>query len=207
MDRECLFCGTILDETRNGKYICEECENKMDILKQITKVDTAKTKIEKAVKKYLRKNYSYEKERKNVIRKILKENFCFMSTDEACFALQLEKEGICYFPNYKVGSHRVDFLLPNMKRIIEVDGEIYHTDENKDFIRERAIMSSAGEEYEIVRIPASYVPNYIIKNLREMIEFIVDKRKFDGHFRDTRWDKHYLGEYLSLQHYLRRAIK
>lgn len=94
--------------------------------------------------------------------------------------------------------------MPDMKRIIEIDGEIFHTDEDRDFIRERSIMSSVGEEYEIVRIPASYVPNYIIKNLREIIEFVVDKRKFDGRFRDTRWDKQYLGEYLNLQSYLRR---
>lgn len=207
MDRECLFCGTVLDETRKGKYICEDCENKMKLLKQISKVDAAKEKIEKAVKRYLRRKESYENERDSIITKVLNNNFSFNSADEVCFALQLEKEKINYLPNYKIGSYRVDFLLPNMKRIIEIDGELYHTDENKDFLRERAIMSSVGEEYEIVRIPASYVPNYIIKNLKEIIEFIVDKRKFDGRFRDTRWDCRYLEEYLSLQRHLRRSAK
>lgn len=204
MDRECLFCGTVLDETRKDSYVCEECDYKIKLLKQITKLDSARIKIEKSVKKYLRKNCSYEKERDNVARKIVKEKFQFGSSDETCFALQLEKEHIRYFPNYKIGKYRVDFFLPDMKRIIEIDGELFHTDEDRDFIRERSIMSSVGEEYEIVRIPASYVPNYIIKNLREIIEFVVDKRKFDGRFRDTRWDKQYLGEYLNLQNYLRR---
>ena len=207
MEKECLFCATVLDETRNGKYICEECESKMKLLKQISKVDTAKEKIEKAVKRYLRKNESYDLERNKIATKILKENFVFNSADEACFALQLEKEGIRYYPNYKIGNYNVDFLLPNMKKIIEIDGELYHTNENKDFLRERSIMSSVGEEYEILRIPASYVPNYIIKNLREIIEFIVDKRNFDGRFRDTRFDKKYLEEYLNLQYHLRRGMK
>lgn len=204
MDRECLFCGTVLDETRKDSYVCEECDYKIKLLKQITKLDSARTKIEKSVKKHLRRDCSYEEERDNIARKIIKEKFQFGSSDETCFALQLEKEHIRYFPNYKIGKYRVDFFLPDMKRIIEIDGEIFHTDEDRDFIRERSIMSSVGEEYEIVRIPASYVPNYIIKNLREIIEFVVDKRKFDGRFRDTRWDKQYLGEYLNLQSYLRR---
>ena len=121
--------------------------------------------------------------------------------------MQLEKEKIRYFPNYKIGNYSVDFLLPDMKRIIEIDGEIYHTNENKEFIRERSIMCMVGEEYEIIRIPASYVPNFIIKNLREIVEFIVDKRNFDNRFRDTRWDKNYLEQYLSLQRQIRRGIR
>lgn len=206
MVRECLFCGVALDD-KNKRYICEDCERKMKLLKQLNKLDDSKEKIEKTVKKYLRRNCDYQEERDNIATKILKNGFYFGSADETCFALQLEKEGIVYYPNYKVENYRVDFLLPNMKRIIEIDGEIYHTDEHKDFLRERSIMRSIGEEYEIVRIPASYVPKYIIKNLKEIIDFIVDKRKMDGHFRDTRWDKHYLGEYLSLQNHLRRSAQ
>lgn len=50
MDRECLFCGTVLDETRKDSYVCEECDYKIKLLKQITKLDSARTKIEKSVK-------------------------------------------------------------------------------------------------------------------------------------------------------------
>ena len=118
---------------------------------------------------------------------------------------QLEKENIRYFPNYKIGSCKVDFFLPDMRRIIEIDGELYHKNENKDFMRERYIMSCVGEKYEIVRIPASYVPRYIIKNLKEVIQFVVEKRNFDGRFRDTRYDKLYFEQYLDLQYHLRRS--
>ena len=69
------------------------------------------------------------------------------------------------------------------------------------------IFDERGEDYEIIRIPASYVPSFIIKNLKEIIEFIVDNRNFDNRFRDTRWDKYYLEQYLSLQHQLRRCKK
>lgn len=205
--RECIFCGTILDEEDKSLYACDECLKKVNILKQLTKVDKAREKISKATQKYLRREYSYQDERDNVALKMLKKGFDYKSADEMCFAMQLEKEKIRYFPNYKIGNYSVDFLLPEMKRIIEIDGEIYHTDENRDFIRERSIMSMVGEEYEIIRIPASYVPNFIIKNLREIIEFVVDKRNFDNRFRDTRFDKYYLEQYLSLQHQFRRCKK
>lgn len=206
MDRECLFCGTVLEEKIKG-YICEECNRKMKLIKQLDKLDASKDKIEKTIKKYLRRNCDYQQERDNIATKILKNGYSFGSAAEICFALQLEKEGISYYPNYKIGSHRVDFLLPNMKRIVEIDGELYHVDEQKDFLRERSIMQCIGEEYEIVRIPASYVPKYVIKNLREIISFVVDKRRMDGHFRDTRFDTQYLCEYLSLQNHLRRSAK
>ena len=207
ISKECIFCGTLLDEENKSQYACNDCLNKVNILKQLTKADNAREKISKATQKYLRRKYDYQEERDNLALKMLKDGFVFKSTDEMCFAMQLEKEKIRYFSNYKIGNYSVDFFLPDMKKIVEIDGELYHTDENKDFIRERSIMSMVGEKYEIVRIPASYVPNFIIKNLKEIIEFIVDKRNFDNRFRDTRWDKDYLGQYLSLQHQLRRCNK
>lgn len=206
MVRECIFCGTALEDKNKG-YVCEDCERKMKLLKQLKKLDTSRVKIEKSANKYLHSNYNYEEERDSIARKILNENFSFGSADEVCLALQLEKEHIRYLPNYKIGNRRVDFLLPDMKRIIEVDGELYHTDENKDFLREREIMSCIGEEYEIMRIPASYIPKYIIKDLREIISFVIDSRKFDGRFRDTRWDSYYLRQCLNLRGHLRRSAK
>lgn len=206
-DRECIFCGTILDEERNGKYTCEICERKVKILKDVTKADSAMTKLENVFKKYLKRKCSYRDERDIVVKKILENDFVFNSVEEMCFAMQLEKENIKYIPNYKIGKYKVDFFLPNLKRIVEIDGELYHSDKDRDYLRERSIMHNAGEEFEIIRIPASYVPKYTICDLKEMIEFIVYKRNFEGKFRDTSCDKNYLGEYLSLRNHLRRYSK
>ena len=43
--------------------------------------------------------------------------------------------------------------------------------------------------------------------MKKITDFIVDKRNFDNKFRDTRWDKNYLEQYLSLQHQIRRGIR
>lgn len=203
MERECLMCGTILEE--NEKYVCSECYYKISLIEKVKKVDSCQKRVEKACKKVLKKDLSYAEERDRVIERIMYNNENFNSLAEICFALQLEKENIEYYPNYRIGSHSVDFLLPKIKRIIEIDGELYHTNKHKDFFRERDIMRYVGEEYEIVRIPAGAVPDYIIKNVKESIDFVVEKRNFDGRFRDTRYDAQYWGQYLHLQKYGRRG--
>lgn len=208
MERECLFCGTILDE-EEGKYICNECDRKMKLLKQFEKVDKAQLKMIRDRKKYFhtKNTYDYEDERFSVAEKIVKNGFIFRSVEEACVALECEREGIGYVPNYKIGPYTVDFIFPKMKVIFEVDGKLYHADEDKDFIRERSLMSYIGEDYEIVRIEAEEVPRFIILNFKEAIQFVIDKRNFENRFRDTRRDTDMFYEYLCLQSHLRRSKK
>lgn len=66
-------------------------------------------------------------------------------------------------------------------------------------------MSCIDNDYEIVRIPASFVPDYILLGLKEGLDFIVDKRKFDNRFRDTRFDKIYWEEFINYKYAMRRA--
>lgn len=204
IDKECIFCKTLLNDTANP-YACDECLEKINILNQVTKVDKAQEKMSKSTYRYLGKGYDYKEERDLVVTKMLNKKLAFKSSEEVCFALQLEREKVRYFVNYKIGKYSVDFFLPDMKKIIEIDGELYHKNKNKDFIRERSIMLMVGEEYEIVRIPTSSIPNYITSNLREIINFIVDKRNFDNRFRDTRWDKDYILQYFSLKNHVERG--
>ena len=189
----CLFCGKNIEKK---KYVCEECEEKIKKLKQITRIDDAALKMKKAHKKYLHNEYGYEKEKEIIAEKIISRGFSFNSKDEVCFALQLEKENIEYIPNYKIENYQVDFFLPKIKKIVEIDGELYHTDENKDYFRERAIMHFVGEEYEIIRIPANDVQEVTIGDIPEMLDYIKEKRLTDHRFRDTRYDEVYLLGYL-----------
>lgn len=116
MEKECLFCGTLLEEYSKEKYVCEECQTKMNLLKQIKKIDSAKEKIEKATKKYLKIASDYSNERKIMIENIIKNKYVFKSTEEICFAMQLEHENIKCYPNFKIGEYSVDFLLPSLKK-------------------------------------------------------------------------------------------
>lgn len=99
-------------------------------------------------------------------------------------------------PNYKIENYQVDFFLHKIKKIVEIDGELYHTDESKDYFRERAIMRFVGEEYEIIRIPANDVQEVTIGDIPEMLDYIKERRLTDQRFRDTRYDEVYLLGYL-----------
>lgn len=206
MERECIFCGTLLDEECKSKYICNDCDRKMSILKQVNKVDKATERISRERARYIheRQKYTYENERFSVVNKIINSGFKFNSTEEICVALQCEKEKIQYFPNYKIGNYTVDFLFPELKIIFEVDGEMYHSDPDKDFIRERGIMYNVGEDYEIVRLGTTYIPRFILLNLKEALEHVVFQRNSYGQFRDTRNDWKYFQEYINLAGYMRR---
>lgn len=196
----CLFCNVVLTDDDKEKYTCKVCQRKIELIKKLKQVDSSKNKIEKACLRYLHKNTFYDEERKIVQEKIINYGYLFNSEPEVCFALQLEKQKIDYVPNYKIGKHKVDFFLPKLKIVLEIDGEMYHTDENKEFLRERAIMTILGNEYEIVRIPAKFVPNYILGNLKESLNFVIEKRNFDGRFRDTRYDGSYWSQHLKHEH-------
>ena len=204
MDRECIFCGTLLE---NSQYVCEECQEKVDLLKMIKKVDSAKTKIEKANKKFFGRTTDYSNERKAIITKIIDNKNIFKSTEEICFAMQLEREKIKYYPNFKIGAYSVDFLLPTLRKIVEIDGEIYHTGEKKEneMIRDRLINHVVGMDYDFVRIPSTYVPGYTLRNIKDILDFVVDKRNFDRRNKNTNWDKQYLEQYIYLQSFLKRG--
>ena len=205
ISKECLFCGTILDDDSKSEYICPECESKMQLLKQLKMIDKATDKIRRMSERYFHKlKHEYKDERCLVAQKVIKDGFKFNSADEACVALQCEKERIKYIPNFKVGNYSVDFMFPDLKIVFEVDGELYHADSDKDFIRERCIMRVLGEEYEIVRLSTSHIPNFIMLNFSESLKHVIYQRKTDGHFRDTRFDCRYFEEYLHLHNYLKR---
>lgn len=206
IEKECIFCGTIIDEKDKSKFICADCQRKMTLLRQLEKVDKAEAKIIKATKRYMgrRADIDWESEKYAVSKRILKDEFKFNSTEEVCVALLCERQNIRYFPNYKIGEYSVDFFFPDLKIIFEVDGELYHTDSDKEFLRERRIMSMVGEEYEIVRLGADYIPRYIIHNFKEALSHVVYQRKSNGYFRDTRYDEQYFNEYLNLVGYMRR---
>ena len=68
---------------------------------------------------------------------------------------------------------------------------------------DRQIMKGIGEEYEIVHIEADYVPRYTW-NLKEALPYIVDQRKEQGIFRDSRYDTCFLEQFRNMELYLKR---
>ena len=78
--------------------------------------------------------------------------------------LRLNHKGI---PQQKIGKYKVDFVVKDLKTVIEVDGEIYHRKINSD--REAMIQVSLGMEWKIKHVPAELIRKDIQK-LNKVLE-------------------------------------
>lgn len=84
------------------------------------------------------------------------------SIPEAMVAIELVRLGHSVIPQQKIGRYRVDFLLKDVKMVIEVDGSLFHRDKYKGD-REAFIQTSLGFDWAIVHIPAELIEKDIVK--------------------------------------------
>lgn len=200
----CVMCGKDYENNTRISYKCSKCEQKLALVKKLEMVDKAEYKLTRVPgKKRMKNGNDLFKEICSVRKRIANGIDKFSSLQETMVAIQLEKQNIKYESQKEINGKKVDFFLPELKIILEIDGELYHTDENKEFLRDRQIMKGIGEEYEIVHIEADYVPRYTW-NLKEALPYIVDQRKEQGIFRDSRYDTCFLEQFRNMELYLKR---
>lgn len=169
----CEVCGEIIKNrhySRIRNYICSCCRSKvlkkekmlLDHLEGIIDGSTTHTKrFEKAVaniKQQVVNFKSYEK----AIELAKKRTEMYGSVPEAMVAIELLKNKHRIIPQQKIAKYRVDFALPDLKKIIEIDGEIYHRNIYKTD-REAIIQLSLGFEWGIIHIPAELIAKDIRK--------------------------------------------
>ena len=199
-EKYCIFCGVKI--TSLGVEVCAECSGK---IKTVNKLNT----LEKAVKMLrgkkvfsdIRTRFS-SGEYDNAIcevRKKINDGINFGSKEEIIIAIELEYEGIKYTPQYRIGSHKLDFMLDEANIILEVDGSIYHSDENAGFLRDRAIMRAVGESYEIIHLDSTIIPRYTTHCLIEALKHVVTQRDEQRRFRDSYYDSEYMIEFDDLR--------
>lgn len=99
----------------------------------------------------------------------------FDSAGEVIAAIMLIKDHIKIKPQYKIDKYQVDFLLPEEKIVLEIDGDIHRVHRAKDSIRDEVIRHQLGEEWQIVRIPASELYQNA-KKLVKAIDAVIDYR-------------------------------
>lgn len=78
----------------------------------------------------------------------------FDSVPEAIAAIILLNAGYRVIAQQQLAKYKVDFLLPDYKLAIEVDGSLYHNDNEKLAIRDMFIKYMLGDEWEIIHVPA-----------------------------------------------------
>lgn len=206
-DNICTMCGKKYTINKHNAYLCEECQDKIRLIKKFEMVDKAKSLLERRTGKCKGLKHKIDMSGFSDIVKdrVSKGIDCFSSIPEVEVAIQMQRNGLEYETQKDIGGCIVDFFIPEIKIILEIDGELYHTDSNRAFIRDRKIMRELGEDWEIVHIEAKDVPKYTW-NLREALKYIVFERNDRLRFRDSQFDSDLLREFKNLELYMKRSF-
>jgi very-short-patch-repair endonuclease len=70
-------------------------------------------------------------------------------------------------PQQRIGKYKIDFVLPDTKTAIEVDGCLFHS--GIDAEREYKIQATLGFRWRIIHVPAELIRKDIRK-LKELLE-------------------------------------
>lgn len=107
----------------------------------------------------------------------------YKSAEEIVAALILDDNGIEYEPNKRIGRYIVDFYIPELKAILEVDGYEHNAKTVYDSKRDIEIRQDLPPDWEIVRIKTEFIaqnPPRIPRAIEEMREYKQQIRKDNG---------------------------
>ena len=164
-----------VDYSNMRKY-CEACYNSIvaDREKDLQEYLRLKTKImtERAIRILERQNldvYEYEEAIKSVAEYAIDKPDKFMSSHEMIAAVILIYNRVETKIQFKIGKHAVDFYLPTLKAVLEVDGYMHDFQAEKDSKRDIDVRSALGGDWEVVRIPTKYIE----QNAKVLVDAIV----------------------------------
>lgn len=200
----CLICGAEFESGKTNAYSCDKCESKIRLIKKIEMIDKAQKELEKRTGKFksFKPKRNMSRYVKPVKERVMNGTDNFSSMPEAVVAIQMERIGLKYETQKDIAGKKADFIIPEIKIILEIDGELYHTDEDKSFLRDRKIMAVVGEEWEIVHIHTNKIPMYTW-NLREALPFVVAQRNERFSFRNSIYDSEFLEQFRDLELHLK----
>lgn len=186
----CYYCGQPVFSwayVRGVKYACPDC--RAEVIRQKCEEKSGRAalgkerKLECAIRRISRVTdiEPYDKAI-DYVRKHLKHQGWFQSTEEIMVALELIRRNINTHHQVKVFDYTVDFVLPDMKVILEIDGPIYHGKERAKYQarRDEVICWKFGEGWELIRIKTDYI-NMNITKLIPAIKKVLRYRQKNAH--------------------------
>ena len=114
----------------------------------------------------------------DLVRKKLNNRGWFQSTEEIMVALELARRGVNAHHQVKVFEYTVDFVLPEMKVVLEIDGAPYHGKDRQKYqqTRDDVIKWKLGDDWEVIRISTDNINTNITK-LIPGIRAVLNSRK------------------------------
>lgn len=199
MKIDCWICGkpavttlfTEADEpfvTRMGlslysRCYCEKCGAKVAEQEKTTENYTSGLKKREMfrracdlLEKQSTNMYEY-KDAIEVVREHVEEHpDKFDSSYEVLAAIVLVHNRIYSRMQYKVGRYQVDFLLPELFVVLEIDGERHKHKKDYDTKRDIYLQHELGEGWDIIRISTDYLDKDA-KKLPEAIHKVIEYRQ------------------------------
>lgn len=185
---KCHVCGgevMTYNYKRGMNYTCNNCKVKIHMADKEQKKNENKEekdrKLEVAIKRINKqagtKINEYSKAIEIVKSKLYNDRW-FDSTEEIMVALELIRKKIKARHQVKMGIYRLDFVLPEEKIVLEVDGTIFHTErtKEKEDTRDNIIILNFGPDWEVVRITDELI-NQNVRRLVPAIRAVRDKRQ------------------------------
>lgn len=100
----------------------------------------------------------------------------FDSSYEILAAIVLVHENVLAKAQYKIGRYQADFVLPEMRVVLEIDGERHKYKKDYDRQRDANIKKALGEDWEIVRIETDLLDQNA-KRLVKAIDAVLERRE------------------------------
>jgi very-short-patch-repair endonuclease len=122
----------------------------------------------------------------------------YKSSQEMVTAVIMLKAGYDFELNYKIGKYIVDMYLPDLKLIVEVDGERHDNRQLQDSKRDTELRRMLGDEWEVIRIPTQYIeqnPAKIPEAVTALAKQKRDLRKKNGGFLPNSYSKREQAKY------------
>lgn len=169
---------TNVNETKNApqRQYCDGCQQKISLeydsdLKEYLRLKS-KLMVNRAIRILENQNidvYEYEEAIHTVSDYAAKNSEKFMSAHEVLTAIILIANEVETKVQFKIKNYQVDFCLPTLKIVLEIDGYMHDHSKLKDSRRDIEVRQQLGDDWEIVRIPTRYI--------EQKVEIIVEAIK------------------------------
>mgnify|MGYP001207945548 FL=1 len=169
------------------RVFCPDCKEKYEAEKEETLKEYVRLKTlvmhERALRileKQEAKLFKYKDAAEAVLDFALTDPQKFSSSHEMIAAMELIRHNVKVKVQYKVANHRVDFLIPKFKTVLEIDGYMHKYHKLKDSKRDIKIRQELGEDWEVVRIPTKYIEQNagaLIRAIKELYKFKQQTRR------------------------------
>lgn len=168
----------------HARHFCQECYTKRN--KELEKMRDEyvllkkRLMLERAVRTLERQSvdiYEYKDVIDDMAEYITEHPDKFDSSHEMIAAIVLVDNAVSAKMQYKIGSYRADFYIPEYKIVLEIDGDMHKNNLYRDNQRDIKVREILGSDWETVRISTKYLEQNAKALVDAMLAVKAEKQK------------------------------